>query len=388
MVRRALDAAEPRRVVLIALLVRLPELSRCATAPRTTHLVIVVPPPAASPGSPARRPTIADVARAAGVSTAVVSYAFNGRPGVSAATRERVLRIAAEYRWRPSAAARSMHTGPRAIGLVVTTEAGGTAQAAAFFDFVTATQAVVAEHGYALVLHVVDSAEAAVTTYQQWWAERRFDVMIVTDVLTQDPRVDALRRMRAPAVVLGPPDVAQGLASVSFDEQEGYARVAAYLVGLGHREVAAVTAPAGLHRTRLRLDVLARALDDVGGTLTPMATNASAEGAAAATRRLLTAPMPPSCIVYDGDQPAVAALDVARRLGLEVPWDLSILAAGDSALCRLATPSITALPIPLTELGTAVGRAVLAVLDGQPELSRVVPIGSLAVRGSTGPHAR
>ncbi|MDX6279547.1 MAG: hypothetical protein QOH03_618, partial [Kribbellaceae bacterium] len=107
-------------------------------------LVIVVPPPADRPGSPARRVTIADIARAAGVSIAVVSYAVNGRPGVSAATRERVLRIAEEYRWRPSAAARSMHTGPRAVGLVVSTAAGGVSSATSFLDLVTAIQDVFA----------------------------------------------------------------------------------------------------------------------------------------------------------------------------------------------------------------------------------------------------
>ncbi|TDU83365.1 LacI family transcriptional regulator [Kribbella voronezhensis] len=344
-------------------------------------------PSADSPGSPARRATITDVARAAGVSIAVVSYAFNGRPGVSAATRERVLRIAAEYRWRPSAAARSMHTGPRAVGLVVSSDGGGT-HATSFFDFVTATQNVLADHDYALLLQVVDSTEAAVATYQKWWAERRADVMIVTDVLTSDPRVEALRQLRVPAVVLGPPEVARGLTSVALDEAEAFARVANYLVGLGHREVAAVTASATLHRTKLRTDVLARALADVRGTVTHVETNAGAEEAAAATRRLLTGPRPPSFIVYDSDQMATAALDVARRLELEVPWDVSILAAGDSALCRLATPSITALPLPLPALGTAVGETVLALLDGGAAADRVVSFGGIAVRGSTGPRAR
>ncbi|GEA88729.1 LacI family transcriptional regulator [Cellulomonas cellasea] len=348
----------------------------------------MVTPAADSPGSLSRRPTISDVARAAGVSIAVVSYALNGRPGVSAATRERVLRVADEFGWRPSAAARSMRTGPRAVGLVLSRGAGAAAHATSFLDFVTATQDVVAQRGLALVLQIVDSAEAAVTTYREWWAERRFDVMVVTDVLTQDPRVEALRRMRAPAVVLGPPSVAQGLASVSLDEDEAYTRVANYLLELGHHDVAAVTAPATLHRTRLRLDALGRAMDAVGGRLVHEPTNATPEEAAAATRRLLTAPVPPSVIVYDSDQMAVAALDVARRTGLEVPWDLSILAGSDSALCRLATPSITTLPLPLGDLGTAAGEAVLAVLDGTADIERTVPIGGIAVRGSTGPRSR
>ncbi|MEU4392244.1 LacI family DNA-binding transcriptional regulator [Kribbella sp. NPDC023855] len=348
----------------------------------------MVPPTADSPGPPARRPTITDVARAAGVSIAVVSYALNGRPGVSAATRERVLRIADEFGWRPNAAARSLRTGPRAAGLVLTREAGAAAHATSFLDFVSAVQDVVAERDIALLVKIVDSTEAAVATYRKWWAERRFDVMIVTDALTQDPRVDALRRMRAPAVVLAPSEFCQGLASVWLDEDAAYSSVGTYLVELGHRDVAAVTAPGGLHRTRLRLDVLTRVLDAVGGTLIHESTDATAEEAAATTKRLLTGPTPPSVIVLDSDQMAVAALDVARRLGLQVPWDLSIVAGSDSALCRLATPSITALPLPSGRLGTAVGRAVLAVLDGEPEYRWVEPIGGVAVRGSTAPRSR
>ncbi|MFI2751977.1 LacI family DNA-binding transcriptional regulator [Cellulomonas sp. P22] len=340
------------------------------------------------PGSTTRRPTISDVARAAGVSIAVVSYALNGRPGVSAATRERVLRVADEFGWRPSAAARSMRTGPRAVGLVLGRGAGATAHATSFLDLVTAIQDVVAGRGLALVLQIVGSVDEAVATYRTWWAERRFDVMVVTDVLTVDPRVEALARMRVPAVVLGSPQVAHGLATVWLDEQEAYARVGTYLVELGHREVAAVTGPAALHRTRVRLDALRATVERAGGGLVHEPTKATAEDAAAATRRLLTSPFPPSAIVYDTDQMAVAALDVARRTGLEVPWELSVLAGSDSALCRLATPSITTLPTPLTALGTAVGDAVLAILDGDQDPSRTVPVGGIAVRGSTGPRSR
>lgn len=346
-------------------------------------------PPATDESAPAPwRPTISDVARAAGVSIAVVSYALNGRPGVSAATRERVLRVADEFGWRPSAAARSIRTGPRAVGLALSRGVGTIAQATSFMDFVTATQDVVASRGLALTLQVVDTSDAAADTYRAWWAERRFDVMIVADVLTHDPRIEALRRMRAPVVILGPRQVAHGLACVWFDEAESFTRVATYLLELGHRNVAAVTAPAALHRTRVRVDALAAAIGGQGGTFAHETTNATAEEAAAATRRLLTAPVPPTAIVCDTDQMAVAALDVARRSGLRVPWDVSIVAGNDSAFCRLATPAITTVPMPLAELGTAVGLAVLAVLDGEHDISTLLPVGGLAVRGSTGPRSR
>src|SRR6201995_5643827 len=67
-----------------------------------------------------RRPTIADVARRAGVSPAAVSFAVNDRPGVSEETRERVLQVAQELGWRPSASARALtEARARAIGLVL-----------------------------------------------------------------------------------------------------------------------------------------------------------------------------------------------------------------------------------------------------------------------------
>ena len=205
------------------------------------------PAPSHAPApAPARRPTITDVARAAGVSIAVVSYALNGRPGVSAATRERVLRVADEFGWRPSAAARSMRTGPRAIGLVFDRGAAGpVAQATGVLEFVISLQEVLATRNLALVLQLVDGPEAAVALYGEWWAERRFDVMVVTDVLAEDPRIDALRRLRAPAVIVSAGQSDADLASVTLDDAEAFVRVGRYLLELGHRHVALVSGPKG-----------------------------------------------------------------------------------------------------------------------------------------------
>ncbi|NNH06907.1 LacI family transcriptional regulator [Cellulomonas fimi] len=354
-----------------------------STPPPPTTGPVPVPAPAQ------RRPTITDVARAAGVSIAVVSYALNGRPGVSAATRERVLRVADEFGWRPSAAARSMRTGPRAVGLVVDrTVAGPAAHATGVLEFVTALQEVLATRNLALVLQIVDGPDAAVTVYGEWWAERRFDVMVVTEVLVEDPRIDALRRLRAPAVVVGGVPEEHDLASVRLDEADAFSRVARYLLELGHRNVAVVTAPAELARTRARVGALGRVLEPAGGRLQHEATSGTAEEAAVATRRLLTSGRPPTAVVFDSDQMAIAALDVARRTGLAVPWDLSVVAGSDSALCRLATPSVTTLPSAQRDLGLAAGEAVLAVLDGDARVRRELQVGGLAVRGSTGPRSR
>jgi len=345
----------------------------------------------ARPGaqSPARRPTIVDVARAAGVSTAVVSYALNGRPGVSAATRERVLRVADEFGWRPSAAARSMRTGSRAVGLVLDRSAVGTpAEASGGLEFVVALQEVLVTRDLALVLQVVDGPEAASALYAEWWAERRFDVMVVTEALEDDPRVDALRKLRAPAVVVGgaPGVDDNAVAAATVGDGEAMVRVGRYLLELGHRQVALVTGPADRHQTHVRAAALGHVLRTSDGSLLHEVTDGSPEAAAGVTRRLLTGGQPPTALVVGTDQMAVAALDVARRSGVSVPWDLSLVSANDSALCRLATPSITALPSVSVALGTATGQVVLDVLDGAQGPRRDVPVGALAVRGSSGPR--
>ncbi len=341
------------------------------------------------PGPATRRPTITDVARAAGVSIAVVSYALNGRPGVSAATRERVLRVADEFGWRPSAAARSMRSGPRAVGLVLDrTLTGPVGYGADVLELVVPLQDVLRTRGLALVLQVVDDLAAAVSLYGEWWAERRFDVMVVTDVRTEDPRLDALRRLRIPSVVVSSGEPSGEMAILGVDDEEATSRVGRYLIELGHRQVAVVTGPDALQRTRARVAGLGQSVGAGGGALVHEATAGTPEGAAAACRRLLTGGRPPTALVFDTDHMAVAALDVARRTGLAVPWDVSVVSLTDSPLCRLATPSITALPTVQSELGTAVGQAVLQVLDGRAGAGPQLPVGGLAVRGSTGPRSR
>src|SRR4051794_3290222 len=80
------------------------------------------PPPPEDPPTPTARLTIKDIAARAGVSTGAVSYALNGRPGVSEATRQRVLTVAEQLGWEPDSAARRLAGAQAdAVGLVLPT---------------------------------------------------------------------------------------------------------------------------------------------------------------------------------------------------------------------------------------------------------------------------
>jgi DNA-binding LacI/PurR family transcriptional regulator len=337
-----------------------------------------------------RRPTIADVARAAGVSVAVVSYTLNGRPGVAEGTRERVLRVAEEYGWRPSAAARSLRSVPRAVGLVLPAEGGVPGGVLGgeegLLRFVAALQASVRERGVEVLLHVAADDDATVGACRDWWAERRVSAVILPDVRRDDARLAGLHDLDLPAVGLdGPAD--GGVASVRADEASAFAGLAGHLTALGHRRLARVTAGGGLAVAAAREAALAAAVAGAGGEVATVAV-ADRAGAAAATRRLLEAGDRPTAIVLDDDAAATAALDVARRLGVDVPWELSVVSAADSARCGLVTPSLTALSRDGAAYGAAVGALLLDVLDGRPATSRQVPTPILRPRGSTAPAPR
>lgn len=317
-----------------------------------------------------------------------MSYALNGRSGVSAATRDRVLRIADEHGWRPNAAARSLRTSARAVGLALVHGDTATTHPASFMALLGGIQERLAQRGMALVLQAVEDHAAAAQLYRSWWAERRFDALLVTDVRMDDPRVEVLRSSRIPGLVVGHPAVARGLASVHVDEEEAYARVGRFLSGLGHRRVGLVTGPADLDMSIRRTAALRSALEEEGATIVVATTDATHEEGATAARRLLVDQDPVSAIMFDTDLTAVTALDVARRLRREVPWDLSVVAGTDSAGCRLATPSVTTLPYPVGALGEAAAQGLLDLLDGERGIERSVPVGPLTVRGTTAPHGR
>src|SRR5690606_177750 len=81
-------------------------------------------------------------------------------------------------------------------------------------------------------------------------------------------------------------------------------------------------------------------------------TGDGVDRAAATVGALLSSKSRPTAIVTDDDITASVVLDVARRLDITVPWDLSVVAGADSPACRLTTPSLTAVPYPVGDVGT------------------------------------
>lgn len=335
-----------------------------------------------------RRPTIMDIAKAAGVSKGAVSYALNGRPGVSQETRKRILAIARDLGWAPSSTARALSPGGRvgAFGLIIDRPARDLGVEPFFMQLISGIEAELAVGGTDLLLQVTEDRDAEIEAYRRWFAERRVDGVIMVDLRVEDPRVALVEELPLPAVVLGGPKGAGTLPCLYTDDASSVREVVHYLAALGHRRVVRVAGPEDFMHTRDRTRAFEEAAAEVGlpGAVTVHA-DYTGEAGTRMTRRLLASAERPTALVYDNDIMAVAGLGVAHEMGVDVPGQLSIVAWDDSTLCRLVRPSLTAVARDVVACGREAVRMLSRAVEGRAVGARETARGELQPRGSTGP---
>jgi DNA-binding LacI/PurR family transcriptional regulator len=333
-----------------------------------------------------KRPTIADIARRAGVTKAAVSFALNGQPGVSAATRERILAIAKEIGFQPSSAARALSDGRAgSFGLVIDRPARTLGVEPWFMQLISGIQGELSTDHTPLLFTMAEDQDAEIAMYRSWWAQRRVDGVFLVDLQIGDARVPVLEELRMPAVVIGTPAGAGSLPAVWQDDAAATRAVVEYLAAAGHRRVARVTGITRFWHTKIRTDAFAAAARSAGVEPMLMEADYTGENGAAATRRLLQDSAPPTAILYDNDLMAVAGLGAAQQLGVSVPADLSIVAWDDSPLCEFVHPPLTALTRDIAAYGAHAARTLVQVAGGVAvrDFEESPPV--LTIRGSTGP---
>jgi len=313
------------------------------------------------------RTTIADVAREAGVSKGLVSFALNDRPGVSSETRDRILRVASELGWRPSMRARSLSTSQSfALGLVIARDPDIIAGDPFFPSFIAGVEAVLAPIGQSLVLSVVADEAAEEKSYRQLAENDRVDGVILTDLRRADPRIALSMGLGLRAVTLGHPDLESPYPAVSMDDGPGIRSAVAHLAELGHSRIAHVAGPSRMLHGYRRRESFAAALRELD--LDPsliVETDFSAADGVRATRELLELPERPTAIVYANDPMAIAGLGAAQRLGIRVPDDLSITGFDGSDVGQYVHPSLTTISTTAREWGRQAAISLLGLIAGE-----------------------
>ncbi|MFJ8079031.1 LacI family DNA-binding transcriptional regulator [Streptomyces sp. NPDC096205] len=340
-----------------------------------------------APGGAPERVTIKDVAARAGVSKGAVSLAFNHKPGVSAATRERIFAAARELGWAPSVTARSLSSRRiDIVGLALCRPARLLGLEPFYMDFISGIESVLAERSCSLLLRLVHDLDEEIGLYKEWWRGRMIAGAILVDLREGDPRIPSLEGLGMPAVAVGHPSLAGSLPAVWTDDASAVGEAVRYLAALGHRRIARVGGPADLGHSGIRTRAFADTVRQLGLEDAPqIATGFDEKEGARATRSLLLGARRPTAIVYDNDIMAVAGAGVAAEMGFTVPDDLSLLAWDDSQLCRITHPTLSAMSHDVHQFGAEVARVLFDVINGEHSGPHQVPTPSLTPRGSTAP---
>jgi DNA-binding LacI/PurR family transcriptional regulator len=333
-----------------------------------------------------RRPTIDDVARDAGVSKGAVSFALNNRPGVAPATRDRILRVAADLGWTPSHRARALAADRAlAVGLVIA-RPPETLGADPFFPaFIAGIEAALAPLGQSLLLQVVPDRERELEGYRRLAADGRVDGVFLTDLRIDDPRPALLDEVGLPGVLIAPScDDHEGGACVCVDDRPGIRALVEHLLQLGHTRIAHVAGPVEFVHSASRLEAWAGALQSAGAPVGPLErADFSAQGGARATERLLDLPDPPTAIVYANDLMAIAGSAVAAGRGVDVPGDLSITGFDDAEVTAHVRPPLTTVRTDAFAWGRAAAVRLTSLIAGNDAPEITLPSPRVVIRDST-----
>ncbi|MFG2626622.1 LacI family DNA-binding transcriptional regulator [Streptomyces sp. NPDC048473] len=324
--------------------------------------------------------TLAEIARAAGVSAPTVSKVLNGRADVAPATRTRVeeLLLLHGYRRRRGSTAQS-----QLIDLVF-----HELDSAWAMEVVRGVENVAREEGLSLVL----SESAGRLTPGQTWvdgvlARRPVGVILVLSDLTAAQRAQLTSRNIPYAVVDPAGDPGDDVPSVGTTNWQGGLAATRHLTGLGHRRIGVVSGPSRMMCSRARVDGYRAALETAGLPFDPELIREGEfhhEAGYAAGLELLQLPDPPTALFAGNDLQALGIYEAARELGLRIPEDLSVVGFDDLPLTRWIGPPLTTVRQPLIEMAETAARLVLDLARGdRPATTRVDLATKLVVRSST-----
>jgi LacI family transcriptional regulator len=326
------------------------------------------------------RTTLAEVALRAGVSSATVSKVLNGRADVAAATRERVTRLLAELDYLPP---------QRSAGVVDIVFNGLDSPWA--IEILRGVETHFSGHGRSVAVSVVPrggpvrpaSWTGALTRHHS------AGVLLVMSQLSTT-QLRELDRQGIPLVVIDPagtPD--RQVPSVGATNWDGGIAATEHLLELGHRRIAVIGGPQRYLCSRARVEGYRHALESGGIEFDSGLVrwgDFRHEGGFRCAEELLALDDAPSAIFAGSDQQALGVYEAARRRGITVPGQLSVVGFDDLPLARWLPPPLTTVRQPLAEMGAIAADMLTRLMDGRTLTSRRVEVATeLVVRESTGP---
>ncbi|WP_091658524.1 LacI family DNA-binding transcriptional regulator [Micromonospora auratinigra] len=327
------------------------------------------------------RVKMSDVARAAGVSVATVSKVVNARYGVAQATVQRVQQVIRDLGYEASLGAQSLRSHrTNVLGILV----------AEFEPFSTellkGASREVAGSGYQLLAYSSGDGEGAAVGWERRSLARLSGTLIDGAVIVTPTVVETKHGFHVVAV--DPHTGPSGLPTVDSDNFTGAVLATNYLLSLGHRRIAHMSGRPDLESARLREAGFRRAMADAGVPVDERLVRVGGyrvESAAGTAAELLGLADRPTAIFAGNDLSAISTMDVARRMGLAVPDDVSVIGFDNVPESALVDPPLTTIRQPLQSMGAEALRLLIDLIGGVERDPHVRLPTELVVRSSCRP---
>jgi len=334
---------------------------------------------------------IYDVAKRAGVSTATVSRVFSQPDVVAPATRRKVLAASDHLGFTPNVVSKYLRT-QRTAKIVVTVPDISNP----FFSLILqGIEDAAQRDGYSVLLGDTQHDDKREERYALMLKRKEADGLIfLGHRLPKEAAaiIEAMAPRCAPVVNGCEFSPSLGVPSVHIDNAKAAYEAMDHLYGLGHRLIGIVTGPlvSPLSRDRLTGATARAKKEKATRDFIVMHGNFSIESGAAAAERLLGRAERPTAIFCFNDEMAMGVIEVARRLAVRVPEQLSVVGFDDIRFAQHTVPPLTTIAQPMRQIGEGTVRLLLRILadGGTAEAPESVTLPhKLVVRASTAPPA-
>lgn len=311
-----------------------------------------------------RRPSAADVARAANVSVSAVSRTFTKGASVSDKTRERVLSAASALGYRPNALARAMFTHKSRLIAVVMTNY----RSPNFPQLLKCFNDELEARGFSMLLLLAAGREDADEALERA-RDYRVDGIVLAAITPSSESVAALDAEGIPVVVLDRAKAAPTLSQVWIDGQAVGRQVAERLLSEGRRHAVAIS-HANLSAEPAEIASFTACIEEAGFSVRRLTSGADYADGLAAGAQLFGQASRPDAIFATGSMFACGLYDAAMEHGIRVPDDLAIVAVGNAQQLSWRSHPISAVAIPVEALAREAVQ-IMAERIGAPALAPV-----------------
>lgn len=321
-----------------------------------------------------RKPTIRDVAAAAGVSRGTVSRVINGGHWVSPEARAAVEDAIRRTGFTTNHAARSLATGRAgSLAFLLTEPQHLLFDDPTFALLLRGAAEALTQRSMTLVLLVAGS-EAERANVEHFVRAGHVDGVLLISSHESDPLIDRLVAANVPTVSCGIPLGHQGrIATVSVDEAGSARTMTRYLRGRGHRRIAMIAGPHDTPGGRYRLEGFREEMGDDFDPALVEEGDYSLESGTTAMERLLERTRDIDAVFAASDLMASGAITALRRAGLRVPEDIAVAGFDDSGLAAALEPPLTTMRQPWDQISASMVELLLDVIAGGTQREIILP---------------